>query len=383
MYTYSIDGVYIFFYFKKILGGFILKNLMKNWLIVSLLALAFAVLAACGTDTNSNEGSTSNNSSDSSKSSDSSSDGSTFAEMTIKFGHTSETTEPTHIAALQFAEKVSERTDGAVTVNVFPAEQVGNERDMIEQTKSGALELVFASPGSLGVFNPDIEIFNGPFLWDDWEQAKKVMRGPLGEDVYGDLEADHGLTVLDPSWYWGWRHITANKEIRKPEDMKGLKFRVPEQPIWLEMAKAMGANPTPIAFSEVYTALQQGVVDAQENPIPTILAKNFYEVQDYVILSGHMLQSNHVVANTGWYNDLSPELQEIIFEEIRAAGEIATKLQMEAEESNVAEIKAAGVKFIEDVDRKAFEVATSITYEVLAENWSADLYDRVQEAKKQ
>ncbi|MBP1934701.1 TRAP transporter substrate-binding protein [Ammoniphilus resinae] len=307
-----------------------------------------------------------------------------FEKMTIKFGHSSETSEPTHKAALAFAEKVKERTGGAVEVKVYPAEQIGVERDMIEQTKSGAIQLVFSSPGALGVFNPEIEIFNGPFLWDNWDQAKWVMReSDLGKEVYANLEKDHGLKVLDPAWYWGWRHITANKEIRTPADMVGQKFRVSNVPIFVEMGKAMGASPTPINFSEVYTALQQGVVDSQENPIPTIWAKKFYEVQDYVMMSGHMLQSNHVTANAAWFNGLSPELQQIIQEEITAAGDAMTEMQMEAEISDLEKIKAEGVKIIEDVDKKAFEEATRGVYDLFADKWGADLYDRVQKAKSE
>jgi len=299
----------------------------------------------------------------------------------IKFAHGAEPTEPTHKGALRLAENVDKRTNGDVKIQVYPSEQLGSERDTIEATKVGAIQMVFSSPGSIGVFQPDVQIFNGPFVWKDWNEAKRIMQGPFGQKIYTKLEKEHGLLVLDPSWYWGWRDLTTrNTPVRRPEDMKGLKIRSPNIPIFVETIKAMGASPTPIDFSEVYTALQQGVVDGEENPIPTIWAKKFYEVQKYVMLTAHMLQSNFVVVNAEFYSSLPEGYQKILKEETMAAGEYATQLQQGEENSLITNIEKAGTQIIRDVDREAFRKATEGVYGIFKDKWTPGLYQDLRKA---
>lgn len=299
----------------------------------------------------------------------------------IKFAHGSEVIEPTHKAALLMAERVAERTNGQVEIQVFPSNQLGSERDIFEACKLGAIQMIYESPGSIGVFQPEVEIFNGPFLWKDWEECKRVMRGPFGQEVYAKVLQNHGLRVLDPNWYWGWRHMTTkNTPVRVPEDAKGLKVRSPNIPIFMETLKAIGASPTPIDFGEVYTALQQGVVDGQENPIPTIWAKRFFEVQKYVILTGHMLQSNHVLINERFFQSMPKEFQDIVQEEVLAAGEYMSALQQQEEEELIANIEAEGVIVIRDVDREAFRKATEGVYEKFEDNWGRGLYQKLRQA---
>lgn len=299
----------------------------------------------------------------------------------IKLAHGAEPTEPTHKGALYLAKKMEERTNGAVKVQVYPSEQLGSERDIIEATKVGAIQMFFSSPGSIGVFQPDVQIFNGPFVWKDWEEAKRIMRGPFGQKIYAKLEKEHGLIILDPTWYWGWRHLTTrNTPIRRPADTKGLKIRAPNIPIFVETIKAMGASPTPIDFSEVYTALQQGVVDGQENPIPTIWAKKFFEVQKYVMLTGHMLQSNSMAVNGKFFGSLPAEYRKILKEEALAAGEHATELQQGEENSLIAQIEKAGTQIIRDVDREAFRKATEGVYDLFKDKWTPGLYQDLRKA---
>ena len=296
----------------------------------------------------------------------------------IKLAHGAEPTEPTHKAALLMGEQIAKKTNGEVKVQVYPSEQLGSERDIIEATKVGAIQMAYSSPGSIGVFQPDVQIFNGPFVWKDWEEAKRVMRGPFGQKIYAKLRQDHGMLVLDANWYWGWRHLTTrNTAVRSPEDMKGLKIRAPNIPIFMETIKAMGASPTPIDFSEVYTALQQGVVDGEENPIPTIWAKKFFEVQKYVMMTGHMLQSNFVVINEKFFLSLPGDFQKIVKEAALAGGEYASKLQQHEESSLVSNIEKAGTTIIRDVDREAFRKATEGVYGLFKDKWSPGLYQEL------
>jgi tripartite ATP-independent transporter DctP family solute receptor len=303
------------------------------------------------------------------------------AKFVIKLGHGAEPTEPTHKAAQFMAGKVGERTQGQVEIQIFSSSQLGSERDMLESCKMNAVQIVYSSPGSVGVFQSEVEIFNGPFLWKNWGEAKRVMRGSFGQKIHEKMRQQNGMRVLDPNWYWGWRHLTTrNTAVKVPADMKGLKVRAPNIPIFMEMVKAMGASPTPINFAEVYTALQSGVVDGQENPIPTIWAKKFFEVQKYMILTGHMLQSNYVVVNESFFRSLPENFQKILQEETLAAGEYASKAQQEEEGKLVANIKGAGVAVIEDVDREAFRKATEGVYAKFEGKWGKTLYSDLRQA---
>lgn len=303
------------------------------------------------------------------------------AKYVIKLGHGAEPTEPTHKAAQRMAEKVGQATQGEVEIQIFPSSQLGSERDMLESCKMNAVQIIYSSPGSVGIFQPEVEIFNGPFLWKDWEEAKRVMRGSFGQKIHEKMRQQNGMRVLDPNWYWGWRHLTTrNTAVKKPADMKGLKVRAPNIPIFMEMVKAMGASPTPINFAEVYTALQSGVVDGQENPIPTIWAKKFFEVQKYMMLTGHMLQSNYVVVNEGFFRTLPEKFQKILQEETLAAGEYVSRAQQEEEGKLLANIKAAGVTVIEEVDREAFRKATEGVYAKFEGKWGKTLYSDLRQA---
>jgi hypothetical protein len=151
---------------------------------------------------------------------------------------------------------------------VFPSEQLGKEVDLLQQLKSGALDISTPSMPTLNIMVPAFEMPSAPFLWKDWKEAEAVIRGAAMEPIWTELKDKHNIVPLTKIWYWGWRNFTfTSKEVRKPEDMAGLKVRVPESPIWVEMVRGFGAAPTPIPFGEVYTALQQKTVDGQENAL--------------------------------------------------------------------------------------------------------------------
>jgi tripartite ATP-independent transporter DctP family solute receptor len=301
------------------------------------------------------------------------------ADFTIRFGHQAEVSEPLHQAALRFAERVEERTNGNVTVSVFPAEQIGNELDRLEQVRVGAVQMVSVSAGGVGEYQPEYFLADAPFMWDSYDDLKAVYTGPLGDAIRDELVASEGMRVIAPNWYWGERHVTSNRPIRSPADVANMKLRVPEVSIYMAMANAWGASATPVAFAEVYTALQQGVVDGQENPLPTIWSKRFFEVQSHISLTAHMTATNVIVMNEQFYQSLPDEYKQIVEEEILAAGEYHTELQMQMEQDLIAQMQQEGATFVEDVDREAFRQASLAVHEQFADVWGEAFYQDVQE----
>ena len=304
------------------------------------------------------------------------------AATTLRFGHVNNTGELATELYQEFADKVGARTKGEVSIKIFPAEQLGKEVDLIQQVKSGALDISSPSMAALSNLAPALEIASAPFLWSDWAQAQKVISGPAFQPIFDELAAKHNVLMLSKIWYWGWRNMTTgSKAINKPEDMVGLKIRVPESPVWVEMIKAMGASPTPIPFGEVYMALQMKVVDGQENPIPTIYTRKFYEVQPHLSMTRHMLQNNTVIINKRSLEKLSPELQKVLYEEIAALSDKNSKVQQEREASMLEEIRKTGKTAIVDKpDRAAFSAKMAPAYKALEARWGADNLQRIRAA---
>jgi tripartite ATP-independent transporter DctP family solute receptor len=248
--------------------------------------------------------------------------------------------------------------------------------------KFGALDISAPSMPVMSSLVPAMEMASAPFLWKSWEEAEKVIQGPAFAPLWDELRDQHNIVPLTKISYWGWRNFTfTDREVRKPEDMAGLKIRVPESPIWVEMVRAFGAAPTPIPFGEVYTALQQKTVDGQENPIPTIYSRKFYEVQGVLTLDRHMLQNNTIVTAKTTWDRLPEEQQKVLVEEAAAISAKNTELQQGREESMLEEIRKSGrTKIIEDVDAEAFQKAIEPIYPELAARWGEEHWQRLQDA---
>jgi len=304
------------------------------------------------------------------------------AATTLRFGHANSPGEIAHDLFAELADRVGKRTNGEVVIRVFPSEQLGKEADLLQQVKSGALDMSAPSLPVLSSLVPGLEIASGPFIWNDWKEAETVIRGPAFEPLFAELSEKHNVAMVSKIWYWGWRNFTfGTKEVMKPEDMAGLKIRVPESPVWVEMVKALGAAPTPIPFGEVYTALQQKTVDGQENPIPTIFARKFYEVQGYLTMSRHMLQNNTIVINKRSLDKLTPDQRRILLEEAAAVSALNTQQQQGREASMLEDIRKSGkTKIVDNPDRKAFAAKMDTVYKNLEGRWGADNLKRVRAA---
>ena len=214
------------------------------------------------------------------------------AQQKLKFAHVYETSEPYHTYAVWAGGEIAKRTNNRYSIDVFPASQLGNETQINQSLSLGTVDMIYTGQAFAARTYPPISIGGAPYMFRDFDHWKKYSASPvLAELMDGYFKKGNNKPIA--AFYYGVRHTTANKAINKPEDMKGLKLRVPDAPLYIMYPKIAGANATPIAFAEVYLALQNKTVDAQENPLPTILAKKFYEVQTHVNLTGHITEMLH------------------------------------------------------------------------------------------
>ena len=263
--------------------------------------------------------------------------------ITMKFAHYAAETHPGHLAAKQFATKVEERTKGQIKISIYPANVLGSPPEQLEQTKLGVIDMSLPTQGALDKYVKAFSVVMLPFMYDDYDHVHRVLDGPA-MDWLAPLAEKEGLVMLS-NWEWGFRNLTNNRRpILKPEDVKGLKIRVPPE-IQLEAAmEALGGIVTKIAFPEVYMALAQGVVDAQENPIAVIYHNKFYEVQKHLALTRHVYNNMvHVVSAKAWAK-LTPAQKTIFREESKLAGDYMRKGIMAEEADQIAKMEKAGIK---------------------------------------
>jgi len=313
---------------------------MKRLFKISFLAMILMFVVACGSDDNG-----ANNA-----------DGGADS-VTLKLAHTGAEEHQYHLASEKFKELVEEKSDGAINVDIHPNATLGSEEDAIEQVMDGSVEMTTVAPDSSYANTvPEMDVFGMPYIFKDREHAYSVLDGEIGQELL-DLAEDHNMKGLG-YWEIGFRHITNDeKEIEKPEDMKGLKVRVQPSPVWENHMKALDANPTPVDFNELYSALDQGIVDGQENPLPTIDSMKLYEVQDYISLTGHTYNPAVVLMNKGTWDGLDEGQQAVIEEAIEETTKYHRELLAEKEDEIIEMLEENGVTITEP-DREAFSEAT-------------------------
>jgi tripartite ATP-independent transporter DctP family solute receptor len=302
-----------------------------------------------------------------------------LAQTKLKWAHVYEIAEPYHTEAVWAAEEIKKRTGGKYQIDVFPASQLGNENQINEGLGLGTVDMIYTGVAFAGSIHKPVAITNAPYVLRDFEHWKAYRDSPLFRDIARGYEDKTKHKVVSLTYY-GQRMITANKEIKKPEDMKGMKLRVPPAPLFLMFTKSVGANATPIAFAEVYLALQQGTVDGQENPLPTIMAKKFYEVQSHIMLSGHITESLLVIVGNHVWSKLSEEEKKTFNEVLIQAAAKATD-QIRASEQKLAdEFRKLG-KAVVEVDRAAFRAAALPLHNDGSGGWTKEQYDALQAIK--
>src|SRR5947209_5304587 len=277
-----------------------------------------------------------------------------MAQQKLKFAHVYETSEPYHTYAVWAAGEIAKRTSNKYTMDVFPASQLGNETQINQSLSLGTVDLIYTGQAFAARTYPPLSIGGAPYEFRDFEHWKKYSDSPvLAELMEGYFKKGGNKPIA--AFYYGVRHTTANKAINKPEDMKGLKLRVPDAPLYIMYPKVVGANATPIAFAEVYLALQNKTVDAQENPLPTILAKKFYEVQTHVNLTGHITEMLlAIVGGHVWkqLSDADKKTFETVFKEAAAKSNTAI---VKAENDLVSDFATKYGKTVVKSDRDAFK----------------------------
>jgi tripartite ATP-independent transporter DctP family solute receptor len=301
------------------------------------------------------------------------------AQTKLKWAHVYEIAEPYHTDALWAAEEIKKRTNGKYEIGVFPASQLGNENQINEGLGLGTVDMIYTGASFAGAIHKPIAITGAPFVLRDFDHWKAYRDSKLFRDIAKGYEdkTRHKVIALT---YYGQRMVTANKAINKPEDMKGMKLRVPPAPLFLMFTKSVGANATPIAFAEVYLALQQGTVDGQENPLPTIMAKKFYEVQTHVMLTGHITESLLTIVGSGVWAKLS-EPEKKIFEEVLVEAASRATNQIRASEQKTAEELRKLGKTVVEPDRAAFRAAALPLHNDGSGGWSQAEYDALQALK--
>lgn len=295
--------------------------------------------------------------------------------VTLKLGHAVAPDHPYHLGAMKFSELVSQRTKNKLKVDVFPSTQLGNERDMVEGLQLGTIDLVVTSTGPIGGFVPKMFVVDLPFLFRDREHAYKVLDGPIGKDLLSALSAK-GIKGLS-FWENGFRQITNNvRPIEKPEDLKGIKIRTMENKVHLASFKAFGASPTPMAWSEVYTALQQKTIDAQENPIAIIYFQKIFEVQKYLALTGHFYSPALLLMSEKSFNNLSKEVQKVVADTALECAAYERNLLGDNEAKQIAEIKAKGMQ-VATPNKKLFQDAAASVYKEFEAQFGRDTIDKI------
>jgi C4-dicarboxylate-binding protein DctP len=315
----------------------------KAYIMVIAIVLVMLILAGCN-------GKTSSSSENGSKETG-------IKEMTIKLAGMTPPGHPLTEGAEKFKEIVEEKTDGKVKIEYYPNLQLGSIREQTEQVQLGTIHMTQTLLSTVTSFNAEaLQVFEYPFLWPtDEDKIWNVLAGDVGKTALTELENSQfkGFGF----WAGGFKSMTStNKPILSPDDLNGMKMRVIPSEILIKTFETFGANPVPIEFAELYNALQQGVVDAQENPLETINSNKLYEVQDHLTVTDHGYQFYMIVSNLNWFNSLSPELQKILIEAEEEARVFARNLTQEMAEKRLVEFSELGLEVhkLSDTDREKF-----------------------------
>ncbi len=275
----------------------------------------------------------------------------------LTLGHGAAPGNPRHEASVRFAEVLKAKTGGRIEVQVAPSAQLGDDAAMVTALRTGALDLSANSQGAVASAVPEYNAFGMPFLFPTPAAAFKLLDGPLGKEL-GERSAEKGMVLLG-AWDNGIRHMTNSKRpISKVDDMKGLKMRVPPDATLVDIMKSVGAEAQQIRFAELYVALQQGVVDGQENPLVNIHASKLYEVQKHLALTSHQFQMTPLLMSKRTWDRLSDADKKAVQEAAAEATALQRKLSQEADDKLLADLKSKGVQ-VTTPDRAGFEKATS------------------------
>ena len=306
--------------------------------------------------------------------------GAASAQTVLKIGYATSKESHYGVGATVFCDEIEKGTQGRYKCQQFPNSSLGGEREQIEAVQLGTQDLTNTSTGPLGNFLPEAKIFDIPFLFRDYDHARHTMDGPIGQEVLKKLQTK-GLIGL--AWTEnGFRHMTNNKRpIVHAADASGLKLRTMENKVHMEGYKSFGLLPTPMPFPELFTALQQGTVDGQENPIPVILSSKFSQVQKYLSMTGHVYSPAVLLLSPNVWNKLSDADKKVFLEAGAKAAAAQRKKVNDDEASGIAQLKKDGMQVVEKVDGESFRKAVAPAYAGFAKEFGADKIAAIQAVK--
>jgi tripartite ATP-independent transporter DctP family solute receptor len=299
-------------------------------------------------------------------------------QVTIRWGDVVPATHPSAQMIERIAADVKAKSNGRIVIQSFPGGQLGGSRDMIDAVANGAQQVVTEGAANFGAWVPAIGVVEAPYVWRDAAHLQKAMSGPIGAQFNDTLVKARGMRILGTTYY-GTRHLTStSKDVRTPADLVGFKLRVPENDVFKAMAEAWGAKPTPMNFGELYLALKQGVVDGQENPLPTIRSGKFDEVQKYLVLTGHIITPRLVVVNEGFWQGMAPADRKIIEDAVTAGIAWQDDELQKQEKALVDTFRSAGMTVITP-DANAFRapVLAKVPKQFEAK-WGAGTFEKIQ-----
>ncbi len=299
---------------------------------------------------------------------------------TLKIGYATSKESHYGVGSTVFCDEVEKGTQGRYKCQHFANSALGGEREQIEAVQLGTQDLVNTSTGPVGNFVPEVKIVDIPFLFRDYDHARKVMDGPIGQDILTKFPSK-GIIAL--AWTEnGFRHMTNSKrDIVKPEDAKGLKMRTMENKVHMDGYRTFGILPTPMAFPELFGALQQGTVDGQENPIPVILASKFSQVQKHLSLTGHVYSPALLLMSPKVWNKLSDADKKVFVEAAKKAAVAQRKKVNDDEANGIAQLEKDGMKVVRNVDGAAFREALKPAYANYAKEFGADNLKKISDVK--
>ncbi|WP_010490929.1 TRAP transporter substrate-binding protein [Pseudomonas sp. S9] len=299
--------------------------------------------------------------------------------LEIKFAEIHPAGYPTVVAEEAMGKKIEEASNGDITFKMFPGGVLGSEKEVVEQTQIGAIQMTRVSLGIVGPVVPDVNVFNMPFVFRDREHMRKIIDGEIGQEILDKItNSEFNLVAL--AWMGGvTRNLYTKKPVRNIEDLKGMKIRVMGNPLFVDMMTAMGANGIAMDTGEIFSALQTGVIDGAENNPPTMLEHNHYQNAKYYTLTGHLILPEPIVMSKDTWNSLSAEQQALVKKVAKEAQLEERKLWDAKSAASEEKLKAAGVEFI-TVDKKPFYDATAPIREKYGAQY-ADLMKRIADVK--
>ena len=302
-------------------------------------------------------------------------------EKIIRVAYVSGPTELLHTAAEEFARRVAEKSAGRLRVKLYPGGQLGNDREIAEGLKLRSIDISITGCAIIGWYAPEYGLVEAPFLWRDYAHVEGIWNGPIGTELRETMQQNAGIRMLYP-WYRGPRYLTTTeKKVTRPDDLSGMKLRVPELEVYIKSWQTFGANVTPLPFNDMFMALKLGVVEGQENPLATIYGCNLHEVQQYIMETRHLIGFYVFCVGTYFDERFTEEERTVILTAAREATDWHNKEVEQSEAEYRRKLEEGGVEFV-PVDQEAFRtLAREKIPGQFEKSWKPDLYRRISEAR--